>query len=80
MSTTDDCTNEHCFHAFDALYCHLTPSARPIESDFPDAKYPLFVTWNIYNNRSSPARLRGCIGSFQPMDLKEGLKEYALIR
>ncbi|KAG8990069.1 hypothetical protein FRB93_003356 [Tulasnella sp. JGI-2019a] len=76
---SDECTQEHCFYAFDALYCHLNPSAKAIQADFPDAKYPLFVTWNIFNTRSSSPRLRGCIGSFQPMDLKSGLQEYALI-
>ncbi|KAG8954336.1 hypothetical protein FRC00_005900, partial [Tulasnella sp. 408] len=73
-----ECTNEHCFYAFDTLYCHLNPRAKPIPLDFPDTKYPLFVTWNIRSS-SSPPRLRGCIGSFQPLDLKEGLQEYALI-
>lgn len=29
---------EHCFHAFDALYCALTPKATPIEPDFVDEK------------------------------------------
>ncbi|KAG8952783.1 hypothetical protein FRC04_003707 [Tulasnella sp. 424] len=74
----NECTNEHCFYAFDTLYCHLNPKATPIPLDFPDTKYPLFVTWNIRSSSSSP-RLRGCIGSFQPLDLKEGLQEYALI-
>ncbi len=32
------CTEEHCFHAFDALYCALTPGARPISPEFPDDK------------------------------------------
>lgn len=75
----NECTDEHCFYAFDTLYCHLNPKANPISLDFPDTKYPLFVTWNIRSSSSSP-RLRGCIGSFQPLDLKEGLQEYALIR
>ncbi|KAI6165003.1 alport syndrome [Pisolithus thermaeus] len=39
------CTKAHCFHAFDALYCALTDST-PVPPDFPDEKFPLFVTWN----------------------------------
>ncbi|KAG8933393.1 hypothetical protein FRC02_011928 [Tulasnella sp. 418] len=73
------CTIEHCFHAFDALYCHLYPSATPIPPDFPDDKFPLFVTWNIRSSTTSSIRLRGCIGSFQPLNIREGLQEYALI-
>jgi len=75
----DVCLPEHCFHAFDALYCALTPS-RKIQPSFPDHKYPLFVTWNTRSSRlgRSP-RLRGCIGSFEALSLHEGLAEYALI-
>lgn len=34
---TDLCTPEHCFHAFDALYCALT-AATPIAPRFADDK------------------------------------------
>ncbi|KAI0796600.1 AMMECR1 domain-containing protein [Abortiporus biennis] len=71
------CLPEHCFHAFDALFCSLT-SKRPIAPNFPDEKYPLFVTWNTTRPGRSP-RLRGCIGNFEPLPLREGLAEYALI-
>ena len=41
---------------------------------------PLFVTWNVRPNRPGRAhRLRGCIGSFEPHALHEGIAEYALI-
>src|SRR5882724_8684439 len=41
---------------------------------------PLFVTWNTRSSRSGVSpRLRGCIGSFEPLSLHEGLAEYALI-
>ncbi|KAF7313560.1 AMMECR1 domain-containing protein [Mycena chlorophos] len=71
-----DCTPEHCFHAFDALYCALT-SATPIAPSFADDKYPLFVTWNTRREGRSP-RLRGCLGSFEPLTLHAGLAEFAL--
>ena len=35
---------------------------------------PLFVTWNTGASR----RLRGCIGTFEPQPLYEGLADYAL--
>jgi len=73
------CTPQHCFHAFDALYCALI-SHKPIPPKFTDDKYPLFVTWNTRSSRPGRApRLRGCIGSFEPLPLKEGLAEYALV-
>jgi len=71
------CTREHCFYAFDTLYCALTHS-KPMPPKFPDEKYPLFVTWNTRSSRRSP-RLRGCIGTFEAQPLHEGLAEYALI-
>jgi uncharacterized protein (TIGR00296 family) len=46
----------------------LTPPALPIEP------YPLFVTWLI----GSEQKLRGCIGTFTPMNLAQGLREYAI--
>ena len=38
---------------------------------------PLFITWNTVNG--SRSRLRGCIGTFEPLPLKEGLEEYSII-
>lgn len=40
---------------------------------------PLFVTWNTISPRSGSRSLRGCIGTFEPQDLEEGLSSYALI-
>ncbi|KAJ3484352.1 hypothetical protein NLI96_g5700 [Meripilus lineatus] len=76
---TQACIPEHCFHAFDTLYCALTDK-RPIPPQFPDDKYPLFVTWNTRSSRPGRSpRLRGCIGCFEALPLHEGLAEYAII-
>ncbi|KAH9991645.1 AMMECR1 domain-containing protein [Russula compacta] len=81
------CRPEHCFHAFDALYCALT-HATPVKPLLPNDKYPLFVTWNTRTRRSSSSssgggggatRLRGCIGTFDAQPLRTGLEEYALL-
>ncbi|GJJ07571.1 hypothetical protein Clacol_001774 [Clathrus columnatus] len=73
------CTPEHCYHAFDAIYCALT-GATPLIPRFPNDKYPLFVTWNTRSSRSGGhPRLRGCIGCFEPLRLHDGLAEYAMI-
>ena len=42
-------------------------------------EFPLFVTWNTLS-RSGDKRLRGCIGTFEALDLEEGLSSYALTR
>jgi len=81
VSTDEDnvCTREHCFRSFDALFCALT-SHKPLSVKFTNEKYPLFVTWNTRSSRPGrPPRLRGCIGTFEPVPLIEGLAEYALI-
>ncbi|KAF3004802.1 hypothetical protein E8E13_003247 [Curvularia kusanoi] len=40
-------------------------------------EFPLFVTWNTLS-RSGDKRLRGCIGTFEALDLEDGLGSYAL--
>ncbi|OJT10186.1 hypothetical protein TRAPUB_13291 [Trametes pubescens] len=42
-----------------------------------DGPSPLFVTWSTVRP-GKPSRLRGCIGTFDPRPLREGLAEYAL--
>ena len=42
-----------------------------------EEEYPLFVTWNTVGKSGSRA-LRGCIGTFEPQGIEEGLKNYAL--
>jgi len=53
----------------------LIPSASStVPSTIPSEPYPLFVTWLI----GSDKQLRGCIGTFSPMNLVQGLREYAI--
>ncbi|KAK0713032.1 AMMECR1 domain-containing protein [Lasiosphaeria miniovina] len=42
------------------------------------AESPLFVTWNTLSGRGGEHSLRGCIGTFEPHELGEGLSSYAL--
>ncbi|KAK4160116.1 AMMECR1 domain-containing protein [Cladorrhinum sp. PSN259] len=53
-----------------------TPSLPSEEEELADS--PLFVTWNIAHPRHGH-NLRGCIGTFEPQPLDEGLSSYALI-
>uniref|UniRef100_A0A6M2DHH1 AMMECR1 domain-containing protein n=1 Tax=Xenopsylla cheopis TaxID=163159 RepID=A0A6M2DHH1_XENCH len=66
--------SEMCFFCFDVLYCHLHNLDNPKNPLFTNDAFPLFVTWKI----GKDLRLRGCIGTFNPMHLHSGLREYAL--
>lgn len=64
------------YYCFDVLHNHLhkTGNEPHPPNTFANNEYPLFVTW--YKGRNKD--LRGCIGTFSPLALHEGLKEYAL--
>lgn len=66
---------EHCVYCFDVLVAHLE-GKKPLEPEFENHQYPLFVTWNIVHHGQT--RLRGCIGNFDPLPLHSGLEEYAI--
>lgn len=50
------------------------PQASPARKE---EEHPLFVTWNTVSSRGHQS-LRGCIGTFDPLELSTGLKNYAL--
>ncbi|TRY67440.1 hypothetical protein TCAL_02740 [Tigriopus californicus] len=62
------------YYCFDVLYSHLYHMDPPRTPSFPNDFYPLFVTWKIGKDK----KLRGCIGTFNEMELHEGLREYAV--
>lgn len=51
------------------------PSRKSTKSKTPSAS-PMFVTWNTVT-RSGGRQLRGCIGTFDPLELEKGLRTYA---
>ncbi|GAV05192.1 hypothetical protein RvY_15360 [Ramazzottius varieornatus] len=66
---------EMCYFCFDVLYAHLHRHDPPeTPNTFSNDAYPLFVTWKIGREN----RLRGCIGTFTPLHLHYGLREYAM--
>jgi len=65
---------EMCYFCFDVLYCHLYNLQPPQVPSFCNDNYPLFVTWKIGKDQ----KLRGCIGTFNEMQLHQGLREYAV--
>ena len=56
-----------------------TSSSRPTYASrlSVNESYPIFVTWSILS-RSGHKSLRGCIGTFDPLPLANGLSTYAL--
>ena len=63
------------FYCFDVLNSHLHKhSEPPRRPQFTNHEFPLFVTWYIGREKE----LRGCIGTFQPLSLHDGLREYAI--
>ena len=63
------------FHCFDVLHSHLHKQPDALQKPrFTNSEFPLFVTWYIGREK----RLRGCIGTFTPLSLHDGLREYAI--
>jgi uncharacterized protein (TIGR00296 family) len=74
--------------AFEALWAKLNNAApRPLTyfaeklstdvKSVEHKKFPLFVTWNTVE-ASGEHDLRGCIGTFAPMELEKGLSRFAI--
>lgn len=52
-------------------------STPPLQARQPITASPLFITWNTLSPRHGHV-LRGCIGTFEPQEIEEGLASYAL--
>ncbi len=62
------------YYCFDVLHSILHKKEEPGRPSFTNREFPLFVTWY----KGKDLDLRGCIGTFSPLSLHDGLKEYAL--
>lgn len=71
----------HCTFCFDVIVEKLDGLHTYNVPRFSNDQFPLFVTFNINESKDSDPdwQLRGCIGTFSPKNLLEGLREYALI-
>lgn len=67
-----------CAYCFDVLVHHLEKKGDPKVPELPEEKFPLFVTWKKQQSDEKEYVLRGCIGTFTPLSLAKGLKDYAL--
>lgn len=63
-------------YAFDSLVSSLLKTPPAVKFTSAESS-PLFVTW--HKERHGERQLRGCIGSFAPLNLERGIKQYALI-
>ena len=84
-ATTPSLTSQNSSRSISSDSTTLTPptlQSPPSETPHLGQKrkersYPLFVTWDIV--KKGRKSLRGCIGTFEPHELSDGLKSYALI-
>jgi AMME syndrome candidate gene 1 protein len=60
---------------FGSLRGRFAPSNHHRNSEYDE--FPLFVTWDT-RSRNGDKSLRGCIGTFEPQELDDGLRTYAL--
>eukprot|EP01132_Coremiostelium_polycephalum_P004758 gene4758-5937_t len=70
-------TPEMVIYCFDSLVYHF--DVKPIYTPkFSNDAFPLFVTWKIDKHGTGEPDLRGCIGTFAPKPLIEGLNKFSL--
>eukprot|EP01133_Synstelium_polycarpum_P002281 gene2281-2587_t len=70
-------TNEMVAYCFDTLISHYEVQQLKVPK-FTNDPYPLFVTWKIDKHGDGETDLRGCIGTFSPIALIEGLNRFSL--
>jgi AMME syndrome candidate gene 1 protein len=71
-TTSKSSSRSSFFSSFPRRFGRYHKAARSDHDEFP-----LFVTWNTVR-RDGTKSLRGCIGTFEPQDLDDGLRSYAL--
>jgi len=74
-------TATHCAYCFDVLLDSLNGNDGKhvvVPENKADTRYPLFVTWTKRKGEAKDYTLRGCIGTFSPQELNQGLKDYAI--
>lgn len=75
----DSCLDILPYYCFDVLNTRLVkiqPDNRFVH--IPSTKYPLFVTWKKKDEIDGEYQLRGCIGTFTPVELASGTRHFAL--
>lgn len=75
-STTSKSSSKSSFFSFGGGGQRSPPSTATNKMERQE--HPLFVTWNTVNERTGNKSLRGCIGTFDAVELGSGLKSYAL--
>lgn len=65
------------YYCFDVICSKLTREKLERFLNISDTKYPMFVTWKR-KEINGEYQLRGCIGTFIPMELTTGTRQFAL--
>lgn len=65
--------DNHLILAFDTLINHFDINHQVIHLGDCHINYPIFLTWNFNQ------RLRGCLGTFNSLNLLKGIKQYSLL-
>nr|CAG4719690.1 unnamed protein product [Naegleria fowleri] len=87
MAEENRATKDMCEFCFDTIIHHLQRSKESLPSYPCDDRFPLFVTWkkkpalrsSFLDTSTEEYHLRGCIGTFSPLALSDGLRQYAII-
>ena len=66
---------KYCFQVLEFSLSNKDYKKVPFPEEFKGKSYPLFVTWTLGKEKE----LRGCIGTFEKLELETKLREYALI-
>ena len=66
---------KYCFQVLEFSLSNKDYKKIPFPEEFKGKSYPLFVTWTLGKEKE----LRGCIGTFEKLELETKLREYALI-
>ena len=66
----------HGIYCFGVLRAALGLCAMPGDDELPGECVRLFVSWHLVTDGAR--RLRGCIGTFEPQPLAQGLRAYAI--
>ena len=74
LDSTSKSSSKTSFFSFGSRRSQQPSPATPPKEE----EHPLFVTWNTISPRSGQKSLRGCIGTFEAMELGAGLRSHAL--
>ncbi len=70
---------ELCYYCFEAIISYFNKTTGLKVPEKYNFQYPIFVTWEKYNQETGQYQLRGCIGGFSRAPLKNSIPKYSLL-